>query len=171
MAIIIFIEFQLGHPIMESLAGTENEWVVELLKAFNFGDIKRFESMRPIWSKIPDLAAQESKLRQKISLLCLMEMTFRRPSELRSIRFAEIAREAQIPINEVELLVMKALAQNLVRGAIDEVAGVVNLTWVQPRVLNKEQVSTMAEHLDLWTQSISVMENLMEAKACEILTN
>lgn len=156
---------------MESLANTENEWVVDLLKAFNYGDIKRFEQMRPTWSKIPDLAAQEVKLRQKISLLCLMEMTFTRPSHSRSIRFAEIAREAHIPVGDVELLVMKALAQGLVRGAIDQVAGTVNLTWVQPRVLTKDQVSTMGENLDLWTESISVMEKLVEAKASEILTN
>lgn len=115
---------------MESLAGTENEWVVELLKAFNSGDINKFEAMKPQWSKIPDLAAQEIKLRQKISLLCLMEMTFKRSSDQRSIRFEEIADEAKLPLKEVEILIMKGLAQGLVRGAIDQVSGVVNMTWV-----------------------------------------
>lgn len=32
---------QLAHPILESLKDTENAWVVDLLKAFNSGDIKK----------------------------------------------------------------------------------------------------------------------------------
>lgn len=32
----------LAHPILESLKGTENEWLVELLKAFNTGDINKY---------------------------------------------------------------------------------------------------------------------------------
>lgn len=86
--------------------------------------------MKKIWSKIPDLAAQEVKLRQKISLLCLMEMTFQRSATKRSISFEEIAKETTLPQKEVELLIMKALAQDLVRGEIDQVAGVVNMSWV-----------------------------------------
>lgn len=86
--------------------------------------------MKPIWSKIPDLAAQEIKLRQKISLLCLMEMTFKRSATQRSISFEDIANETQLPLKEVELLIMKALALDLVKGEIDQVAGVVNMSWV-----------------------------------------
>lgn len=89
--------------------------------------------MKPQWSKIPDLAARETQLRQKISLLCLMEMTFKRPSDHRSIKFEEIATETKLPLKEVEILIMKALAQGLVRGAIDQVAGVVNMTWVRTK--------------------------------------
>lgn len=161
----------LAHPILESLKGTENEWVVELLKAFNFGDIEKFNSMKSIWSKIPDLAAKEIKLRQKISLLCLMEMTFKRSAIQRSIPFEDIAKETQLPIKEVELLIMKALAQGLVRGEIDQVAGVVSMSWVQPRVLDRKQIANMATTLDVWMQSITSMEKLMELRAADILTN
>ena len=38
------------------------------------------------------------------------------------------------------MLVMKALALGLVKGSIDEVDQRVHLTWVQPRVLDHEQV-------------------------------
>ncbi|XP_062540116.1 26S proteasome non-ATPase regulatory subunit 13 [Armigeres subalbatus] len=161
----------LAHPILESLKGTENEWLVELLQAFNSGDINKFEQMKPKWSTIADLAAQEVKLRQKISLLCLMEMTFKRPANKRTITFEEIAKEAKLPIKEVEILIMKALAQGLVKGAIDEVAGVVNMTWVQPRVLDRKQVAAMATTLDTWMASITSMEQLIESRASEILTN
>lgn len=67
-------------------------------------------------------------------------MTFKRPSTDRQLTFEEIAAETRLPVNEVELLVMKALAQGLVKGAIDQVDGRVHMTWVQPRVLDKQQV-------------------------------
>ncbi|XP_030370322.1 26S proteasome non-ATPase regulatory subunit 13 [Scaptodrosophila lebanonensis] len=161
----------LAHPILGSLQGTDNEWLVQLLKAFNTGDINKFNDMKKIWSKIPDLAAQEVKLRQKISLLCLMEMTFKRSAIERAISFADIAQETKLPLKEVELLVMKALALDLVRGEIDQVAGVVNMSWVQPRVLNRNQIAGMASTLDTWMGSITSMEKLMENRAAEILTN
>lgn len=41
---------------------------------------------------------------------------------------------------QVELLVMKALSVGLVKGSIDEVDGRVHMTWVQPRVLDLQQV-------------------------------
>uniref|UniRef100_A0A6P7GSD6 26S proteasome non-ATPase regulatory subunit 13 n=1 Tax=Diabrotica virgifera virgifera TaxID=50390 RepID=A0A6P7GSD6_DIAVI len=111
----------LAHPVLESLKSTENAWLVELLYAFNSGNIKKFESMKPQWEAIADLAAEELFLRQKISLLCLMEMTFNRPSHNRQLTFAEIAKETKLPLNEIELLIMKALSQGLVKGAIDQV--------------------------------------------------
>lgn len=64
----------LAHAVLESLKSTENAWLVELLYAFNSGDITKFETMKAKWSTVADLAAQELFLRQKISLLCLMEV-------------------------------------------------------------------------------------------------
>lgn len=49
------------------------------------------------------------------------QMTFKRPSHDRQLTFEEIAKETRLPINEIEILVMKALAQGLVKGAIDQV--------------------------------------------------
>lgn len=65
---------------------------------------------------------------------------------------------------------MKALAQGLVRGAIDQVAGTVNMTWVQPRVLDRTQIGSMVQQLDRWCKDVNTMENLLESRATEILT-
>ena len=43
---------------------------------------------------------------------------------------------------DVEMLVIRALSLNLVKGVIDEVDERVHMTWVQPRVLNNEQVAS-----------------------------
>ncbi|CAH1380757.1 unnamed protein product [Tenebrio molitor] len=160
----------LAHQVLESLKSTDTSWLVELLYAFNSGDINKYEAMRPQWSSIADLAAQELFLRQKISLLCLMEMTFKRPSHNRQLTFNEIAKETKLPLNEVEVLVMKALSQGLVKGAIDQVAGTVNMTWVQPRVLDRSQITSMIERLNEWCIHVNSMEQLLEEKASEILT-
>ncbi|XP_015117042.1 26S proteasome non-ATPase regulatory subunit 13 [Diachasma alloeum] len=160
----------LAHPVLQSLRGTPNAWLVDLLQAFNAGDIAALERLKPQWSKVADLAAQELKLRQKISLLCLMEMTFKRQSNNRQLSFSEISQETRLPVNEVELLVMKALAQGLVRGAIDQVAGIVNMTWVQPRVLDRTQIAGMVQQLERWYKDVNIMEHLLESRASEILT-
>lgn len=141
------------------------------MRAFNSGDINKFEAMKPTWCQIADLAAHEVKLRQKISLLCLMEMTFKRPANQKTLTFEEIAAETKLPLKEIELLVMKALAQKLVRGSIDQVQGVVNMTWVQPRVLDRQQIGGMVKTLDTWMNSITKLEQLIEERAAEILTN
>ncbi|XP_035738229.1 26S proteasome non-ATPase regulatory subunit 13-like [Vespa mandarinia] len=160
----------LAHPVLESLKDTPNSWLIDLLQAFNAGDIVALEKLKPQWSKVADLAAQELKLRQKISLLCLMEMTFKRQANNRQLTFTEISQETRLPLGEVELLVMKALAQGLVRGAIDQVAGTVHMTWVQPRVLDRSQIAGMVQRLDGWCKDVNSMEHLLESRASEILT-
>lgn len=160
----------LAHSVLQSLKDTSNSWLIDLLLAFNAGDIGSFERLKFHWAKVADLAAQELKLRQKISLLCLMEMTFKRQANNRQLTFVEISKETCLPMKEVELLVMKALAQDLVHGAIDQVAGIVNMTWVQPRVLDRTQISGMVEQLEQWCMDVNSMETLLESRASEILT-
>ncbi|XP_037087108.1 26S proteasome non-ATPase regulatory subunit 13-like [Pollicipes pollicipes] len=160
----------LAHPVLESLRTTPHAWLVDLLLAFNSGDLSTFERLRPQWEQQADLKAKQLELRQKISLLALMEMTFKRPALSRCVTFAEVAAETRLPEDEVELLVMKALAQKLVRGHIDQVDRTVNLVWVQPRVLDKNQLSSMIQRLDVWCRDVQSMEMLLENKAHDILT-
>ena len=102
-------------------------------------------------------------LRKKISLLSLMEITFRSQSGV--LTFGEIAAAAALPPLEVELLVMKALSLNLVKGTIDEVDQQVHLTWVQPRVLDREQIGMLRTKIDSWCKDVQKIEHLIETKA------
>lgn len=44
------------------------------------------------------------------------------------------------------------------------------MTWVQPRVLDRQQIAGMIERLNVWCKHVAVMENLLEKKAHDILT-
>lgn len=161
----------LAHPILESLKNTEEQWLVQLLYAFNSGNVREYEKLKPRWEKQADLNSNQSILLEKICLLALMEMAFQRPSTERQLSFREIATQTTLPENQVELLVMKALAQGLVKGEIDQVAGTVNLTWVQPRVLDVNQLKSIITKIDMWCAAVNSMELMIEQNASEILTN
>jgi len=160
----------LAHKVLESLRGTENAWLIDLLFVFNSGDVAKFKAMKPQWETQADLKANENKLFEKVCLLCLMEMTFRREATARQIAFTEIAKETTLPLECIELLIMKALSQGLVKGRIDEVEQSVMLTWVQPRVLDRQQVESMTRKIESWCQSVQGMELMIDNKAGEILT-
>eukprot|EP00745_Piridium_sociabile_P039572 TRINITY_DN74224_c0_g2_i2.p1 TRINITY_DN74224_c0_g2~~TRINITY_DN74224_c0_g2_i2.p1 ORF type:complete len:379 (+),score=112.84 TRINITY_DN74224_c0_g2_i2:60-1196(+) len=160
----------LAHDILLSLKGSDKQWLVDLLYSFNSGNITKFDDLKKSWGAQPDLAAAELQMRQKISLLCLMEMTFQRPATDRQLTFQIIADTARIPVNEVELLVMKALSLGLVKGHVDELEQRVNMTWVQPRVLDLEQVAVIKDRLQLWSEDVKQMEHLLEVHAQDILT-
>uniref|UniRef100_A0A8C4MDZ3 26S proteasome non-ATPase regulatory subunit 13 n=1 Tax=Equus asinus TaxID=9793 RepID=A0A8C4MDZ3_EQUAS len=160
----------LMHPVLESLRSTDRQWLIDTLYAFNSGNVERFQTLKTAWGQQPDLAANEAQLLRKIQLLCLMEMTFTRPANHRQLTFEEIAKSAKISVNEVELLVMKALSVGLVKGSIDEVDKRVHMTWVQPRVLDLQQIKGMKDRLEFWCTDVKSMEMLVEHQAHDILT-
>ena len=160
----------LAHPILSALNGTPNEWLVGLLMAFNSGNVQTYEKMRPQWTQQPDLNSNQEILYEKLCLLVLMEMTFRRDANDRQITFKDVAEQTGLNVDKIELLVMKALSKGLVKGQIDQVGESVNLTWVQPRVLDKEQVKTIMGKIATLNASIRTMENMIENNAGEILT-
>jgi len=117
----------------------------------------------------PDLAAHEIQMRQKMALLCLMEMTFQRAATDRRLSFEDIARETRLPVDSIEHLVMRALSLGLIKGSIDQVDQRVHVTWVQPRVLDLAQIASMKTKMDSWAEDVSKIEHLVETKAADIL--
>jgi 26S proteasome regulatory subunit N9 len=49
-------------------------------------------------------------------------------------------------------MLMRAMSLGLLKGTMDEVDGIVNITWVQPRVLDKDQVGLLCKQLESWTE-------------------
>ncbi|GAA5915253.1 hypothetical protein JCM6882_003384 [Rhodosporidiobolus microsporus] len=150
----------LMHPILDALVGTEGEVVKKLLEVFNRGDIAGFEKLVPeIGQKEPFLQQHFPFLREKICLLALIEAVFKRPTADRTLLpFSVISREAQVPIDEVEHLVMKALALKLIRGTLDQVSSYVSISWVQPRVLDRTQIDGLRARLAEWTDKVAAVE-------------
>ena len=151
------------HPILQTLkADSERVWIIELLRAFNRGDIKRFEDLRPSWSTQSDLQSNELILQRKLRLLSLMELTFQRQATMRTLPFSLISQTAYVATDEVEQLVMKACSLGLVKGDIDEVDKVVRIRWVQPRVLDLGQVKIMSHNIKVWSQKIVTALDLLD---------
>ena len=97
-------------------------------------------------------------LQQKIHLAALLSLIFSRPPHSRTLPFDLIAEETRLPVNEVEYLVMKALALGLIRGTIDQVEQIVRITWMQGRVLDAKGVAGMKERLEGWSQGVRALE-------------
>ncbi|XP_066922807.1 26S proteasome non-ATPase regulatory subunit 13-like [Clytia hemisphaerica] len=161
----------LAHDVLEYLKGTEHAWLIDVLFAFNSGNIQKFLDMKSKWAQQPDLAANETALLQKITLLCLMELAFSRKSTDRSFSFDAVAKETRLPVNEVELLVMKALSLGLIKGTIDEVEKMIHITWVQPRVLDKDQIGKLRELIGLWGEKVKSSVYLVEEQVPELMVN
>ncbi|KAJ1655783.1 26S proteasome regulatory subunit [Dispira simplex] len=159
----------LMHPILQSLQGTPHAWLGEVLTAFNAGQITRFDGFASQFAKQPLLQSHAPFLRQKVCLMTLIELMFQRISTHRRIPFNDIAQTIHLPLEEVELLVMKALSLDLIRGSIDQVDQVVNIRWVQPRFLNKAQIKNMAEQLQQWKEKVAGLSAQMESQSQELI--
>ncbi len=55
----------------------------------------------------PALVANERRLREKITLMCLMEMISSLPAENRNIALPAIAQQTKLDVDGVEFLLMK----------------------------------------------------------------
>lgn len=75
--------------------------------------------------------SKQAYIKEKVALLALMVLVFQRPSHERNIGFGEIAEVTRLPAAQVEWLVMRALSCGLIKGSIDQVDGIVRVTWVQ----------------------------------------
>lgn len=152
------------HPILDSLKDAEHSWLRDLLFAFNAGNLTRFHGLSGHFSKQPLLEGRSSFLREKLCLSALTEAVFRRPPHDRALSFATILEETRVFPEEVEHLLMRALSLGLVRGSIDQVAEVARISWVQPKVLDKEQIENMKQRLMEWDGSVNKLGNWMESR-------
>ena len=46
----------------------------------------------------------------------------------------------------------------LIRGSIDQVDGKASINWVQPRVLSREQIGSLAKRLQVWNDKLHGVE-------------
>jgi 26S proteasome regulatory subunit N9 len=169
--------FQFGelllHPILASLEGTQGAWLVEMLGAFNTGDIGKFEQV----SKTHEAAIKgqaaltnnQQNLREKIRIFALMELLRDIPADSRTVSFKRIAERTALPEEEVELLLMKSLSLSLVKGTISGVDSTVRVTWVQPRVMDLESLGRQKTKLTDWMDKVQRTSVFLSSETPEIL--
>lgn len=158
----------LEQPILHQLNNTEHAWLFSLLKAFNSGDIKKFEQ---IISENKGWQIEDKMvfLNEKIRLMNIMEMVFQKPASERNISFGDIASHAMCSAEQVEILLMRAFSLGLLKGTIDQVDQHVRTTWVEPRVLNMKQKSTLRDRFSTWSEQVEDTVRFMEDTAPELL--
>lgn len=158
--------------MLAPLAGTPDAWLADLMHAVNSGHIDRFniivsEHAASIQQQ-PVLAASLERVKQKVTLLALVELVFQRPANARCLSFAEIAEATRLQPANVEWLLMRAMALKLVQGKIDQVEQVVRVTFVQPRVLSREQVASLRDKLATWRDTVHQTHNTVKDGAHEL---
>jgi 26S proteasome regulatory subunit N9 len=151
------------HPILDVLKPPHSQsWLRDLLFAFNRGDLAGFDRLSNNLNKDEQLASHKQFLYQKISLAALTELVFKRPPHDRAMTFDTISRETQVKPNEIEHLIMKALSLGLLRGKIDQVAGIAKINWVQPKVLERSQIEGMRTRLKEWDSNVNDLGHWIE---------
>lgn len=75
--------------------------------------------------------------------MSFLELAFNLPKNNRVVTFEKLSNVCGIPLDHVEFMVMKSMALKLVRGSIDQINQNVTITWVAPKVLETDRISTM----------------------------
>jgi len=161
-----------SNPILKVLEETPQAWLVELLKACARGNVSDFKKLcqETYPSQIasqPALVNMSQQMQEKITLLGLIELVFAKPATERTLTFTEIAEGLEIPLEQVEWVIMRAFSVKLMEGIMDEVDGSVHVTWILPRALSVEQMKELAGQFAAWaTKAISTKEVMEETEIC-----
>jgi 26S proteasome regulatory subunit N9 len=116
----------LDKDIINCLVGTDFEWLYHMMKTLGQGQIEAFnntvKTQQDFICKFPNIVGEMNYLEQKVRIIAFLEMVFELGKDERSISFAKIAELCKIEQQDVELLVMKAMSLELIKGTIDEVS-------------------------------------------------
>lgn len=156
----------LMHPIVKVLQGGTYAWLGEMLDVFNRGDLPAYDALCAKYATTlnaqPALVENERRLREKVTISCLINLISDLPPEQRTIPLATIADRTKLTIDGVEFLLMKALSLHLIEGSIDQVDGTVSVSWVQSRVLTAPQLAGLKERLDVWISKVNAVGATLE---------
>lgn len=163
-----------AQPVVASLQNTAYQWLFDLLVTFQNGNIVEFYNViqknQNTFNNQTALAGAYDKIVEKIKLLAFMELAARRSSTDRSIAFTDIAEETQVPNDQVELLIIRAISLGLIKGQIDEIDQVVNVSFIKPRVLDKTQIAVLKEKITDWCSKTNTALTFMEDHTKDVLS-
>jgi 26S proteasome regulatory subunit N9 len=100
----------LATPLLSSLNGTENQYLFDLIKAMNTGDVDAYNSLVSLHSdkyfNQPVLKIFHEKIQQKVVLLSLMDLIFKRSSHDRTLSYQDISDKTRLPVEQVSSILL-----------------------------------------------------------------
>lgn len=147
-----------AHPILNSLEDGEYQWLRELILLLDKGEPKTIsefnEKFLPIINKSQQFSNYIGAIQTKLALSVFLQVIFSRPFENRTLTFDEVAKACSIKKDQVELLVLKALSAEIIKGNIDEVEQKIVVTWCKPKALAKERLQHLKDQIDGWIKIV-----------------
>jgi len=162
------------NPILQVLKDTPEAWLVDLLHACAKGNVPEFKTLcqetypTQIASQ-PALVNMSQQMQEKMTLLALVQMVFERKSSERTLEFAEIAARLEIPMEQVEWVIMRAFSVKLMEGSMDEVESTVHVTWILPRILTDDQMTDLASRFGEWASKVGKTKDYMQEQTPTML--
>lgn len=149
----------LENPILSLLKGSKFEYLFHLISAFNAGDLTIFASEQtPFFQAVsahPALSAHFPFLQEKLCLMSLAHMLFLQiKNDNRHVSFATISAATGVPIDQIEFLLIRAISCKIIRGTIDQVNSNISVTWIQPRLLNHDQIGELLNAVRNWNGKV-----------------
>lgn len=172
----LFSCVQLQHPILRLISPGGAEYSTrgifrDMVVMLNSGDLSVFNTFvhsRSEQLKLHKLTGHIDILTKKLKMFALLELAFTKPHGERLLTFGEISEGCGVPINEVELLTLDVMANNLMKGQIDQIKQVFTFTSLQPRVLDQHKIQLMAQQFATWSRHIKDIANSLQKMAPEI---
>ncbi|EGW33532.1 uncharacterized protein SPAPADRAFT_60876 [Spathaspora passalidarum NRRL Y-27907] len=145
------------HDILSTIESESSQynWLYHLIQDLNSGNLQEFNKWLSVgFQRSPMLVKFELFLKQKIIIMALLELISQTPTTNKQLTFQEISDFTSTPLNDVEHLIIKCFSLNLIQGYINQIDQVLNITWLQPRILNLTQVKTLYNHLVDWDNKV-----------------
>lgn len=148
------------NNILENLNNSPYQWLYDLIINLNNGDIKNFgENLTISFDKFPKLKQFQSFLNQKIIIMSLVELISVKSILNKKLSFQEISEFTSTDLNDVEHLIIKCFSLNLFSGSIDQINKTLTISYLQPRILNLNQIKTLHSHLKQWDEKVLNLSN------------
>lgn len=158
-----------SHPIIQILKDSENKWIYDLINLLDNGTPEIFDEFNnkflPIIESKPQFINHTETIKFKVTLSILLQLIFSRPFESRVFTFDEIYRVCQIPKNQVEIVVLKALSSQIIKGFIDEVDERIVVTWCKPKALSTLRLQHLKDQIDRWIEKVHDQKVLLEIQS------
>jgi 26S proteasome regulatory subunit N9 len=134
-------------------------WLWEILQAVAAGNVPACRALSSQHAAAiavePALVAHAAVVQEKLTLTALVTAIGQLHAHERCLSLETVQRLIHLEdFSQVELVLMRAFCVGLLRGQIDQVAGTVDITWVQPMRLTTVQMKDLAVKFGEWAVKV-----------------